>query len=42
MGISCIRCKKLHHYITKRRIDNTLNQYDGIEFEEMLERTALN
>lgn len=34
------RCKKLHHYITKRRVENTLDQYDNIDFEEMLERTA--
>lgn len=34
------RCKKLHHYITKRRINNTLDQYDNIDFEEMMERTA--
>jgi hypothetical protein len=34
------KCVKFHHYITKRRVTATLDQYDNIEFEEMMEQTA--
>ena len=33
------KCKKLHHFVTKKRVEGTLDQIDGVEFEEMLERT---
>ena len=34
------KCVKFHHYITKKRVTATLDQYDNIEFEEMMEQTA--
>ena len=33
------RCKKLHHFVTKKRVEGTLDQIDGIELEEMLDHT---